>query len=56
MSLFFLYLNGNVYSDVRGTAGEHKSPSALSFRCKDIYGFSFQPRSYHARNVALAPL
>lgn len=56
MSLFFLYLNGNVYSDVRGTAGERKSPSAFSFRYKDIYGFSFQLYSYHARNLALAPL
>lgn len=54
MSLF--YLNGNVYSDVRGRAGERKSPSALSFCCKDIYGFSFQLCSYPARNMALAPL
>lgn len=56
MSLFFLYLNGNVYSDVRGTAEERKSPFALSFYYKDIYGFSFQLCSYHARNVSLAPL
>lgn len=56
MSFSFLYLNGNIYSDVRGTAGEHKSPSPLSFRCTDMYGFSFQICSYRARNVALALL